>query len=730
MRVFRATYNDRQGLNRESRRFYVELRDHNGIVRRLPGFPSERMTAKLGENVQALIDCQANHERPTGDLVKWLEALPNRTAKVLMRWGLLAGQSFAARKPLTEHLADWKAAMLAKGMTDKHAKMMHHNAERIFKACKASFVSEIQPGKVQAAIAELRKDKIKPVAGGSEPGKVQKVIRGLSLQTCNHITAAAKAFTHWLCRDGRLQADPLAHLTKFNVRTDRRHDRRDLSDAEATALIQAAEKGPTILGITGLARAMLYRLAIGTGFRKSELASLTPESFNLDGEPPTITVKAGYSKHRREDVQPIRQDLADTLRAYLRGLPTGEPVFAMPDKAFKVLKADLTSARDKFIKAATTGAERTECEKSGFCKYKDDAGRFADFHALRHTYVSRLVKSNASVKVCQELARHSDPKLTLGVYSHVGLVDTAAALDGLPVWEPPQSEPQAAVALRTGTDDLPTAAGDKPQKTGDARLAFCLARNSTIQRNSAKSGEVKAEQRQDEKTPINIGKSFDSQGKLKMRPAGVEPATFGSVDRRSIQLSYERFWAPRERFSPLGQAFDYPTSLMKSKGGINAELNGFSREMASDIRIAPPDLQKKRNKQTGKGNDDQGIANRAKKRGFDPPWHSCNGNRSNRLNGFVDQALHIAPAWDPGQGKHLLGWINHVHLAIGQTLHEARIGGGGLNKAILKINFFIILIKRGLHNVALDLGIVNGTICRREDHQSNNGQGYQQNQPA
>ena len=37
----------------------------------------------------------------------------------------------------------------------------------------------------------------------------------------------------------------------------------------------------------------------------------------------------------------------------------------------------------------------------------DSAGHVVDFHSLRHTYVSCIVYSRASVKVAQELARHS-----------------------------------------------------------------------------------------------------------------------------------------------------------------------------------------------------------------------------------------------------------------------------------------------------------------------------------
>jgi len=58
----------------------------------------------------------------------------------------------------------------------------------------------------------------------------------------------------------------------------------------------------------------------------------------------------------------------------------------------------------------------------------DGEGRVFDFHALRHLFISRVVGSGASVKVCQELARHSSPVLTLGRYAHVRLADLRKAL--------------------------------------------------------------------------------------------------------------------------------------------------------------------------------------------------------------------------------------------------------------------------------------------------------------
>ena len=258
MRVFKPTRRAADGKRLPYDKFYAELRTAAGRVMRLPGFENERLTEALGRNVQRLINLRASGETLPEDTTKWIETLPHQTAKVLTRWGLLQGHTLAAGEPLSKHAADWKAAMLGRGLTPLHAMTMHNNALRIFTFCNAKFLTDLQPGKVQTAIAELRKPKAKPAKAGDTPGQPPAMTKGASLQTCNHSIKAVKSFTHWACRDGRMQADPLAHLSKFNARTDRRHDRRALSDDEVNALIAAAETGPTILGIAGPASGELW----------------------------------------------------------------------------------------------------------------------------------------------------------------------------------------------------------------------------------------------------------------------------------------------------------------------------------------------------------------------------------------------------------------------------------------------------------------------------------------
>jgi len=93
----------------------------------------------------------------------------------------------------------------------------------------------------------------------------------------------------------------------------------------------------------------------------------------------------------------------------------------------------------------------------------------ADFHALRHTYISRLVASGAGLKVAQELARHSTPTLTLGRYAHVQLVDQTRALDALPAIEAPRANVAALAA--TGTEDATAGTKDAASDPTEGRQA-------------------------------------------------------------------------------------------------------------------------------------------------------------------------------------------------------------------------------------------------------------------
>lgn len=198
----------------------------------------------------------------------------------------------------------------------------------------------------------------------------------------------------------------------YNAATDVKRVRRQITDEELTALLThlATPKAPKTWSMTAGDRAILYRVAVGTGFRAAELASLTVSSFDLDNERgPTVAVAAAYSKHRKRDVQPIATDLAALLAPWLTDKDDEAPVFNLTEKTSRMIREDMRRARAAWIRATPDRKQRRERNKTTFMAYRDSAGRVADFHSLRHTYISRIISSGASVKAAQELARHSTP---------------------------------------------------------------------------------------------------------------------------------------------------------------------------------------------------------------------------------------------------------------------------------------------------------------------------------
>lgn len=198
---------------------------------------------------------------------------------------------------------------------------------------------------------------------------------------------------------------------------------------------------------------MLYRMAVMTGIRASELASLTSASFDLTADTPTVTIAAAYSKHRREDVLPLHPDLVARLRQWFsereRQQDDQRTVLAFdrvadakpkrlfprtwPEKAAKMFRIDLDVARMAWLDEAKGNAiEWTQRSNSTFLCPVDDAGRVADFHGLRHTFVSNLVVGEFTRKLSKQLARHSTITLTMDWYSHLALIDMTAGLSALP----------------------------------------------------------------------------------------------------------------------------------------------------------------------------------------------------------------------------------------------------------------------------------------------------------
>jgi integrase len=367
-------------------------------------------------------------------------------------------------KPLAEHLADWKRAIAAKGFTPKHLELFTTRARRVVAIVAGATLQEIAPPKKSKHAAfpafELALDKWTAKARFSDltADRVQAALSelkaaGKSHSTINHHRTAVKAFAAWCSDNHRTRENQLRGVTGFNAKTDPRHDRRTVSLNELRRIIEAAEHGRTVMGMTGPARSLCYRLAVATGLRYGEIASVTPTSF--DWKAPSVTVPAAYTKNSQPATQGLSDDLAHDLAAYVADMAPSEPIFPLQtDAGARLLRHDLEAAG---------------------VPYRDAGGLVFDFHSLRCQMATLADAAGVSPRVTQKLMRHSSLELTTR-YMRPRAVDIEAAAGKLPSLRPEADQTEA--AAMTGTDPGPILQRDtQGAPAEDSNLRKSNARN-------------------------------------------------------------------------------------------------------------------------------------------------------------------------------------------------------------------------------------------------------------
>jgi len=309
--------------------------------------------------------------------------------------------------------------------------------------------------------------------------------KNLAASTRNEYLISLSAFCTWAVKNGRMGRNPLLGIGKADRSADRRHLRRALTVDEVTALLEATRHRPIaevgrpsmkvpretslpkgvrrkrcswtfepltaenfqpcyVTGLERLAkqavrrkrlerlgrkRAMFYLLAVSTGFRHNELASLTVGQLHLDAQPtPYLTLSSADTKNGREAMLPLRPDVVKKLREYLadrqaicgasRGMNLDAKLFDSPP-TIRIFDADLQAA--------------------GIAK-KDARNRVADIHALRHTFGTHLSASGVHPRTTMAAMRHSRIELTMNLYTDPILLDVAGAVNALPNFIAPPTE--------------------------------------------------------------------------------------------------------------------------------------------------------------------------------------------------------------------------------------------------------------------------------------------------
>ncbi len=194
---------------------------------------------------------------------------------------------------------------------------------------------------------------------------------------------------NWAWRTWLVMENSLAHLRQLPEHVDRRETSRALTVDEFDRLI---ENTPDKM------RQLYYLFSGRCGLRWSEIRCLEWE--DLDLAKGLIHLRPEATKSRRPDVIDVPADLLDRLRR----MGEGRSRIFGTTPVLRTFKMDLMRASIPY----------------------EVGGQQADRKCLRKTYCTHLALTGADLWAAVKLMRHRDPKLTVRVYTDLGVLDTRA----------------------------------------------------------------------------------------------------------------------------------------------------------------------------------------------------------------------------------------------------------------------------------------------------------------
>lgn len=331
-----------------------------------------RKTVLLAESIEAQVPL-------TPELRRWLEHMKPKLRKRLTTLGLIGDSDAAAATGVTQHVEDYLADCLSRGDGEAYVKVKQSQLTAMLGGVGAKRLADLTVDTVSNYLAGLRS-------------------QGKSPRTRNQHRATVIAWLNWCVSRARLDHHRLDTIPRLNEDLDRKRKRRAATDEEIEKLLDAMPPH----------RRLVLLAAVFTGLRRGELNQIERRDLNLDQR--MLTVRAEVGKTKKPSVIPLHSELCQALRDSVGAMRPTERVFK-PVPMMKTFRRDL--------------------ERAGI-DFKDENGRQLDFHALRGTFATRLLRSGIHPSVARRYTRHASVKTLEKHYDMLGLDDAMRDIDKLP----------------------------------------------------------------------------------------------------------------------------------------------------------------------------------------------------------------------------------------------------------------------------------------------------------
>ena len=369
MRLFRPTYKSK-GKTKQVATWWVEFRDPNSIIRKWGLATSSRDVADIvARQIDCLNEWAKKHIDPPDELVKWVREQNAKLRNKIEEAGLLPASQIGQSKLITEHLEDYKNALLEKNNTEQYAYQAYGRLARIIKGCGFKFWGDVE---------------------GSKISKYVSTLKGLSNHTKSQYLLIFRQFANWLHEQGRIIKVPVIQTIKFVVPPQRAFELD-----EWPRLLEATRRGPVRFNLTGHERYVIYVLSMEAGLRLNEVNSLTPVCFDFNAC--TLFLSGEDVKNDQQATQNITPETAALIKDLAKDKMPNVKLFKITDRAAEMIRAD--------------------CEAAGI-EVENHRGKIK-FHSLRHSTASFLAHKGVPMHVTQKIMRHSRAETTSKVYTHI-----------------------------------------------------------------------------------------------------------------------------------------------------------------------------------------------------------------------------------------------------------------------------------------------------------------------
>lgn len=222
--------------------------------------------------------------------------------------------------------------------------------------------------------------------------------KGLTKTTLARKSAAVRAFTAWLYKNGKLDTDPGLRLRSPKAS---RTLPKVLSREAMSGIFDKLEPLATVDNPSGMQDLLMVELLYGSGIRVSELVGLNLEDIDYGRKILRVT-----GKGNKQRMVPYSDPASDALAAWIR---SGRMQFENEVSQ----NALLITSRGKRV-----GVRQVYALVASLLS--ETAVGQAGPHALRHSAATHLLDGGADLRAVQELLGHSS-LATTQIYTHVSV---------------------------------------------------------------------------------------------------------------------------------------------------------------------------------------------------------------------------------------------------------------------------------------------------------------------